>query len=464
MMDKSLPSLDEKQKKTQNIPLQNSLNKDFLQNARDRVRKRTSCQQLMTDNVSEPEHSLLRKFRVVARMVKNQLVWFRNLKDAEENLKTCVDEDESLVFNISAFRPDVQCFSNLTQNAKALLIKPSWMRSKSDLEYLQQFTLRLKCFERYSMFVRRQLAEVLFYHSFEKGRVIIRQGDQGFNFYFILSGSVLIEVQQEDPQTGTKHSNIMGELGPGTSFGELALLHESKRRATIVCKEDSEFLTIDKPDFETVLRLSHEMEWDTRMIILQNHPLFTDWSLNALQMVAEGSTIIEYPPNTVIVKNLSQSSETDTVFLTVKGTCQFVQKLKMLEYYDEALKERKLILPRYGELFVPERNILRKWLILRNISPGEFFGFGEGGPDTSIISDQRVECLTINKMILAKHDRKKSIVKLEKELCMLYPSRKCVFKKYIQVCKWNDYKKKVVHEALKEKQPNKHYRTVGVSL
>ena len=168
MMDKSLPSLDEKQK-TQNIPLQNSLNKDFLQNARDRVRKRTSCQQLMTDNVSEPEHSLLRKFRVVARMVKNQLVWFRNLKDAEENLKTCVDEDESLVFNVSAFRPDVQCFSNLTQNAKALLIKPSWMRSKSDLEYLQQFTLRLKCFERYSMFVRRQLAEVLFYHSFEKG-------------------------------------------------------------------------------------------------------------------------------------------------------------------------------------------------------------------------------------------------------------------------------------------------------
>ena len=129
MMDKSLPSLDEKQK-TQNVPLKNSLNKDFLQNARERVRKRTLCQQIVIDNESEPEHNLLRKFRVVARMVKNQLVWFRNLKDAEEHLKTCiVDEDESLVFNVSAFRPDVQCFSNLTQNAKALLIKPSWMRS-----------------------------------------------------------------------------------------------------------------------------------------------------------------------------------------------------------------------------------------------------------------------------------------------------------------------------------------------
>ena len=72
----------------------------------------------------------------------------------------------------------------------------------------------------------------------------------------------------------------------------------------------------------------------------------------------------------------------------------------------------------------------------------------------------RVECLT---MILAKHDRKKSIAELKKELCMLYPSRKCVFKKYIQVCKWNDYKKNVVHEALKEKQPNKNYRTVTMN-
>ena len=91
------------------------------------------------------------------------------------------------------------------------------------------------------------LRSFLFYHSFEKGRVIIRQGDQDFNYYFILSGSVLIEVQQEDPQTGTKQHH--GRVGPGTSFGEIALLHESKRRATIVCKQDSQFLTIDKPDF-----------------------------------------------------------------------------------------------------------------------------------------------------------------------------------------------------------------------
>ena len=48
--------------------------------------------------------------------------------------------------------------------------------------------------------------------AFEKGRVVIRQGDIGFNFYFILSGSVFVEMQEEDQKTGKKHNMIIGEL------------------------------------------------------------------------------------------------------------------------------------------------------------------------------------------------------------------------------------------------------------
>lgn len=38
----------------------------------------------------------------------------------------------------------------------------------------------------------------------------------------------------------------------GDSFGELALLHDMKRAATIICKGTAEFLTVDKPDFDMV--------------------------------------------------------------------------------------------------------------------------------------------------------------------------------------------------------------------
>jgi len=45
---------------------------------------------------------------------------------------------------------------------------------------------------------------------------------------------------------------IVGEMFAGDSFGELALLHDIKRAATIICKGTAEFLTVDKPDFNMV--------------------------------------------------------------------------------------------------------------------------------------------------------------------------------------------------------------------
>ncbi len=141
---------------------------------------------------------------------------------------------ETLTFNLNAFRLEVQPCGTLNPRAKTVLMKPSWNRTEQDLAFLQRFTQRLKCFDRYPLYVRKELASVLYYETFEKGRVVIRQGDSGFNFYFIVSGSVLVEVQEEDQLTGMKHNMIVGELGSGSAFGELALLHDAKRQATIV--------------------------------------------------------------------------------------------------------------------------------------------------------------------------------------------------------------------------------------
>lgn len=45
---------------------------------------------------------------------------------------------------------------------------------------------------------------------------------------------------------------VVGEMSEGDAFGELALLHNIRRTATIICKQDSEFLRVDKPDFDEV--------------------------------------------------------------------------------------------------------------------------------------------------------------------------------------------------------------------
>ena len=88
------------------------------------------------------------------------------------------------------------------------------------------------------------------FQTFNKDKVILKQGDQAYSFYFIVSGCVLVEVTEEDQSDHNLETRIMTELREGSSFGELALIHECKRRATIVSKEKSEFLVIHKEDYE----------------------------------------------------------------------------------------------------------------------------------------------------------------------------------------------------------------------
>ena len=45
---------------------------------------------------------------------------------------------------------------------------------------------------------------------------------------------------------------VLGEMCEGDAFGELALLQNSTRTATIICKTPCEFLKIDKEDFDQV--------------------------------------------------------------------------------------------------------------------------------------------------------------------------------------------------------------------
>ena len=299
---------------------------------------------LQTKGTQWQSSTPLTKFKTMARMVKNHIMLTKGLMhNAEEHLKTYVDDEQAgtLTFNVNAFRPETQSCGGLTPRAKGVLMKPSWLRTHEELKFLHTFTLKLKCFERYPVYVRKELSSVLYYESFEKGRVIIRQGDIGFNFYFILSGGVLVELQEEDQQTGKKHNMVVGELGIGSAFGELALLHDARRRATILCKEDSEFLRIDKPDFDMVLKKNHERELNARMQHFQENPVFANWTKTNLTVAVEGSQLVEYPPNTVILKDLTATS--DKIYIITHGTCKVVQKIYLWEQLDS--NNEKLVLP-----------------------------------------------------------------------------------------------------------------------
>jgi len=71
------------------------------------------------------------------------------------------------------------------------------------------------------------------------GDTIVRQGEPGDDFFLVSEGRVRVTVD------GTE----VGELGPGAGFGEIALLRDVPRTATVAAVEDSTLFALDRAQF-----------------------------------------------------------------------------------------------------------------------------------------------------------------------------------------------------------------------
>jgi len=88
--------------------------------------------------------------------------------------------------------------------------------------------------------------------KYSAGTTLISQGDTGVGLYVITQGNVRI-TQATDPD---KAERELGTQGPGTVLGEMALLDDLPRSATVTAVEDVTALLLPVWEFRSTL-LSH---------------------------------------------------------------------------------------------------------------------------------------------------------------------------------------------------------------
>ena len=109
-----------------------------------------------------------------------------------------------------------------------------------------------------------EMAKLSHFNSYREGHVLCQEGADEDVFYIIAEGNVVVTQRLSDDEG----ERVLREGGKGSVVGEMALIQNAPRSATVRATSPCTALEMDKQDFETILRRSPRLAIDIIRITL----------------------------------------------------------------------------------------------------------------------------------------------------------------------------------------------------
>ena len=156
----------------------------------------------------------------------------------------------------------------------------------------------------------RTLVDSMFEVPAATGQTIIRQGEKGDNFYIVQSGEYNVFID------GANGGRPVKTYIAGDSFGELALLYNCPRAATITCAYSGTLWATERATFRAVLCTSKKDQFSSMADFLASAALFESLSGDQLSRLCEVVVVQEFSNGELIVR---QGDVAEAVYLVYDG-------------------------------------------------------------------------------------------------------------------------------------------------
>lgn len=119
------------------------------------------------------------------------------------------------------------------------------MSKDERVERLRAIPLFMDCSDKQLQFISRSVEDL----EFKAGKVLCQQGKSGGEFFIVLSGEAEVE----------RDGKVVDSIKVGDHFGEIALLDNGPRTATVTAKTDLRCLVLSPRQFQDVLHQDAEI-------------------------------------------------------------------------------------------------------------------------------------------------------------------------------------------------------------
>ncbi|XP_069704532.1 cGMP-dependent protein kinase, isozyme 1-like isoform X2 [Periplaneta americana] len=156
------------------------------------------------------------------------------------------------------------------------------------------------------------LVEAMYMKEYAANQHVITEGETGSHLYVSADGEFEVFVGEKK----------VSSFGPGRAFGELAILYNTKRNATIRVVTNARVWVLNRQVFQQIMMRTRLKDIEDKVKFLRSHPLLKDLSTEILAKMSDLLKVEFFPPGHCIIK---QGDKGDKFYIISGGNVKITK-------------------------------------------------------------------------------------------------------------------------------------------